>query len=219
VFFSTPLMAATALSVMNMTDVYKLTLNGVVEEFDSQHAFMLRDSSGLVKIDLSSAQPMVLKNGEKVTVNGQAHQTILGADVIAYDVSEDNNVGEQIGAAIDSVTGQDAAGEAQFFKIKYLPKSGLVKINGIVDSVDSEKRFRLRDSTGHIDVTIRSDESASLNKGTPLTVIGYLDNGLLGKGINASEVHVRSEELVTKNNCINCLLHFASFSVCMSNFI
>jgi uncharacterized protein YdeI (BOF family) len=189
---STPSLAAAATSVKNMPDGSHLTVSGVVEEFDSEHAFMLRDSSGFVKVDLSSAKPMVLKNGEKVTVTGVVNQTILGVDIVASRVSEDKGVGEKVGEAINSVTGQDAAGDAQAVSIRSLPKSGLVKINGIVDSVDSEKNFKLKDSTGHIDVTIKSGESASLNKGTPVTVIGYVDNGLLEQSINATEVDVRS---------------------------
>lgn len=196
--FLTPAMAATATSVKEMPDGRKLTLYGVVEEFDSKHAFMLRDSSGFVKIDLSSAKPMVLNNGEKVIVTGQVHQTILGADVVAISVSEDKGIGQKVGEAIDSVTGQDAAGEALFVKINSLPTSGLVKIDGNVESIDSEKKFTLIDSTGHIDVTIKSSESASLNKGTPVTVIGYVDNGLLGKSINATKVEVRYQEEFTR---------------------
>jgi uncharacterized protein YdeI (BOF family) len=189
---STAALAATAVAIKDSPNGAEVTLSGTVEDFDSQHAFMLRDASGTVKIDLTSAKPMVLKDGEAVSVTGRVNHTVLGTDVVARNVSEDKGVGQQIGEAIDSVTGQDAAGSARVVTIQSLPNSGLVKLNGMVDSVASEKKFTLKDSTGHIDVSIKSAESASLKKGVEVTVIGNVDNGILGKKIVATEVDVRS---------------------------
>ena len=81
-FISTAALAATALSIKDAPDATAVTLNGTVEDFDSEHSFMLRDSSGTVKIDLTSTKPMVLKDGEMIAVTGHVHHTILGTDVI-----------------------------------------------------------------------------------------------------------------------------------------
>ncbi len=190
--FSTAVMAASANSIRSLPNNDKVTLNGTVEDFNSEHSFRLHDSSGSVTVDLSSAKSVVLKDGEKVTVDGTVRQTILGSDVVAGNVSEDKGLGARVGEAIDSATGQDAAASAQPVTIAALPDAGLVKVDGIVDGVSSEKKFTLKDSTGHVDVTIKSGESASLNKDTEVTVIGYVDKGVLGKTISATEVDVRS---------------------------
>lgn len=188
-----PALAAvtSAAAIKNLPDGGGVTLNGTVEDFDSEHFFTLRDSTGTVKIDLSAAKSVVLTNGERVTVAGTIrNRGILGTSISARTVSEDKGVGQRIGEAIDSATGEDAAGYARTANIVSLPKSGLVKINGTVDSVDSEKKFTLKDQTGHIDIAIKPGMSASLNKGTEVTVVGYVNNGMLGKSIEATEVDV-----------------------------
>jgi len=190
--FSTLGLAATATAVKDLPDGSQVTLTGTVEDFDSEHAFMLRDGSGAIKVDLSSTNPIVLKDGDKVDVTGLVNHTILGTDIVARSVNEDKGVGERVGEAIDSVTGQDVASSAKTVSVKSMPDSGLIRISGIVDNVDSEKKFTLKDSTGYVDVTIKSGESASLEKGTEVTVIGNVDKGLLGKSIDAIEVDVRS---------------------------
>ena len=185
-------LAATAILIKNLPTSGEVTLNGTVESFDSQHSFTLRDSSGTIKVDLSATKAIVLKDGAKVSVTGTVDKGILETDIAALSVSEDEAVGKQIGEAIDSVTGQDPAGSAKAVDIRSLPESGIVKINGTVASVDNEKKFTLKDSTGTIDVTIMSGQSASLNKGTKVMVVGSVDKGLLGKSISATEVDVRS---------------------------
>jgi uncharacterized protein YdeI (BOF family) len=192
IMLSTPAASATASALKDTPEGSQVSLSGTVEDFDSQHSFTLHDSSGAVKVDLSAAKPMVLTNGEQVSVTGHVHHGLLSTDVVASAVSEDKGVGQTIGEAIDSVTGQDAAGSAQSVTIGSLPESGLVKINGTVDRVSTAKKFTLKDSTGHVDVAIKSGESASLAKGNQVTVVGNVDKGLLGKSIDATEVDVRS---------------------------
>jgi len=198
-FLSTTALAAATVSVKEMPDGSEVTLSGTVEDFDSEHSFTLRDASGAVKVDLRSTKSMILKDGEKVNVTGLVNHTFLRTDVVARNVSEDKGVGERIGEAIDSVTGEDAAGSAQTATIQTLPDSGLVEVNGTVDSVSNAKKFTLKDSTGHVDVTIKSGESASLKRGAEVTVIGNVNKGLLGKSINATEVDVRSSSAPMAN--------------------
>lgn len=193
VLLSTSALAATANSVGNMQNGSAVSLSGTVENFDSAKSFTLRDASGEVKIDLSSSKSIVLKNGDKVDVSGTVDKGIMTTAVVATKVEEDKNVGQQIGEAIDSATGQTPASNATQVSIKALPEKGLVKVSGTVDSVSSEKKFTLRDSTGTVDVAIKSDQSASLHKGSGVTVVGYVNNGLLGKSIDASQVEVRAQ--------------------------
>ena len=189
---TTALADATSASVSNAPNGGPVTLSGTVEDFDNAHSFTLRDNSGTVKVDLSAAKSVVLKNGETVDVTGTVNKGVLGTTVVATSINEDKAVGQQIGEAIDSVTGQDAAGSAKVVNIRSLPKTGLVKVTGMVESVSNQKKFTLKDSTGHVDVNITSGESASLNKGAQVTVVGHVDNGILSKSINATEVDVQS---------------------------
>jgi uncharacterized protein YdeI (BOF family) len=189
---TTGALAATANSVDAMQNGSPVALTGTVENFTSAKSFTLRDASGTVEIDLSSTPSIVLKNGDKVDVSGTVDKGVLGAKIVATTVDEDKNVGQQIGEAIDSVTGQNQASNATPVSIKTLPTSGLVKIQGTVASVSNAKKFTLKDSTGTIDVAIQSSQSASLQKGTPVTVVGYVDNGLFSKSINATQVEVQS---------------------------
>ncbi|MGE3622248.1 MAG: NirD/YgiW/YdeI family stress tolerance protein [Bdellovibrionales bacterium] len=190
---STALAANTASAVKDMPDGGQVTLSGTVEEFNNEKSFTLRDSSGTVKVDMGSAKSVVLKNGEKVTVNGTVDKGITGTTIAATSVAQDKAIGQQVGEAIDSVTGQDQAANAQPVNIKSLPDSGLVKLQGTVEDVSSEKKFTLKDSTGSVDVSLKSSESAALHKGSGVTVVGYVNKGLMGKSIDATKVDIRNQ--------------------------
>jgi uncharacterized protein YdeI (BOF family) len=192
--FATAALAATSTtsSISNMPNGGMVSLTGTVENFDNAHSFVLRDSTGTMKVDLSGAKSVVLKNGDTVDVTGKIDKGLLGTQVAATSVNEDKGVGQQIGDAIDSMTGQTPASNAQAFNVKSLPSNGLVKVSGMVDSVSSEKKFTLKDSTGDVTVNLAAGQSASLNKGAAVSVVGYVDSGMLGKSINATEVDVQS---------------------------
>lgn len=74
---------------------------------------------------------------------------------------------------------------------KNLPEEGAVTINGVVDSVENENKFVLRDSSGKVDVDLKSKQSTILKKGDQVSVTGVVDNGILGTDIRASEVEVQ----------------------------
>lgn len=177
-------------SVKNLSNGEDVTVTGTVQDFDERHPFTLQDSSGNIQIDLSSAKPIVLKNGQKVTITGTIDKGLLTTDIMATDVNIDTSVGEKIGNAIDSITGQSTSTDAQVVRVQSLPDTGLVKIKGVVDSVDGSKKFTLRDSTGQVDVNLKQDQT--LRRGSEVTVVGYVDKSLIGKGINATEVDVNS---------------------------
>jgi len=191
--FSTAALAATTASLKDAPDASQVTLSGTVENFDSAHSFTLRDASGTASIDLSKAPSVILKNGESVDVSGIVNKGMMGTTITAQNVSENKAIGQKVGEAIDSVTGNDADSNARQVTVKTIPASGLIKVNGTVDSIDNAKKFTLKDSTGNVDVNIKSSESASLTKGAHVTVIGYPDKGMLGTTINATKVELQSD--------------------------
>jgi uncharacterized protein (TIGR00156 family) len=78
---ATPINAAKSLP-----DGSEVTISGTVENFDSRHPFTLRDSSGAINVDLSDIKPIVLHNGEKVTITGDVDKGFLSTNVAATDV-------------------------------------------------------------------------------------------------------------------------------------
>ena len=147
-----------------------------------------------MKIDLSKSPSVVLKNGESVDVSGLLNKGVLGTTITAQNVNENKAIGQKVGEAIDNVTGNDADSNARQVTVKTIPASGLIKVSGTVDSIDNAKKFTLKDSTGNVDVNIKSSESASLTKGAKVTVVGYPDKGMLGTSINATKVEVQSSQ-------------------------
>jgi uncharacterized protein YdeI (BOF family) len=61
-----------------------------------------------------------------------------------------------------------------------------------VIDIDNEKEFTLRDETGSINIDIVSAQNAALTEGAEVTVIGNVNNGMLGKSIDAKEVLIVS---------------------------
>ena len=143
--FSTAALAATTASLKDAQDSSQVSLSGTVENFDSAHSFTLHDASGTAKIDLSKAPSVVLKNGESVDVSGVVNKGIMGTTVTAQNVSENKAIGQKVGDAIDSVTGNDADSSARQVTVKTIPASGLIKVNGTVDSIDNARKFTLKD--------------------------------------------------------------------------
>lgn len=79
----------------------------------------------------------------------------------------------------------------EIVSIANLDNKAEVTINGVVDSVENEREFTLRDSAGaKIGVDITSNESLSLKKGDNITVSGTVDRGMTGTDINAHSVSV-----------------------------
>ncbi len=75
--------------------------------------------------------------------------------------------------------------------IESLENKEEVTISGIVDSVENEREFTLRDAVGEkIGVDISSNESLALKKGDAITVSGTVDRDISGTDINAHTVSV-----------------------------
>lgn len=190
----TALMAGTALSatqttIKSLPDKGEVSISGTVASVENEREFTLRDETGSIGVDIASNQSVVLKKGDKVTVTGMVDSGITGTDINASDVTVHKDMSEAMGDVIEGNTAISFEG-ASSYKISQLPKEGLVKISGTVSDVDNETAFTVRDDSGKIDVNMESAESAALTKGATVTVIGYVDSGLLGKDINAKKVLV-----------------------------
>ncbi|MGE0754039.1 MAG: NirD/YgiW/YdeI family stress tolerance protein [Alphaproteobacteria bacterium] len=74
--------------------------------------------------------------------------------------------------------------------VKELPDKSILTVTGTVDSVDNEREFTLRDSTGTIGVDIESNQSVVLKKGDTVTISGSVDKDITGTDINATDVYV-----------------------------
>lgn len=189
----TALMSATAIAAVNnikdMKNGSQIHLTGTVDSVNNAREFTLRDNSGTIDIDIISNDSVVLKKGDSVTVSGTVDKDLFDTDIKATQVAVNKSMGKAIGDAIEGNTSLSLEG-ATSYKINSLPAQGLVKVSGTVSKVDSEKEFTLNDGTGKINIDIQSSETAAIMKGSEVTVIGYVDKGLLGTDINAHKVLV-----------------------------
>lgn len=184
-------------TIKTMKSGSTVSIDGNVESIKNEREFTLRDKTGTINVDIESNQSVVLKQGDNVTVNGKLDKNVLGADINATTVTVNKNVAQAVGDAIEGRTGLSLEG-ATAYTINNLPKEGLVKISGKVSDVDNEKKFTVKDATGSIKVQVESAETAALTEGAEVTVIGYVDNGLLGKDINAHKVLVVADASPTR---------------------
>lgn len=65
--------------------------------------------------------------------------------------------------------------------IDNLPKSGKVTIAGVVDKVNSNHKFMLKDSNGKT-IDVNTNNEISVNEGDKVTVTGDLSSEMLGMG-------------------------------------
>lgn len=187
------------ISIKDLPDGGEVSLTGTVDAIDNEREFTLRDSTGAIDVEIKSAESVVLKKGDKVSVSGTIDKGLTSTEIDAKSVVVHKNISETIGEAIEGSTGVSIQG-AESYHINNLPKEGMVKISGTVTEVDSEKEFTLKDSTGSIDIDVESSEAAALTKGAQVTVIGYVDNGMLGKDINATKVLVQADAVPVVNS-------------------
>lgn len=186
----TALAASGTTTIKNLPDEGQVSISGTVASVENAREFTLRDETGTIGVDITSNQSVVLKKGDKVTVNGVIDSGITGTDINASNVTVHKDMSEAMGDVIEGNTAISFEG-ATTYKISQLPKEGLVKVSGTVSKVSSEEKFTLRDDTGNITVDMDSAaESAALTQGATVTVIGYVDSGILGKDINAKKVLV-----------------------------
>lgn len=178
-----------ALKFNNDADI---TIHGYVDHIKNEREFRLRDEAGdKIEVDVTSNQSVTLKEGDAVTIVGKIDKDITGIDINASEVTVSKGFVESVNDIAKTIPGVSTT-KAQAFNIADLPKNGMVKVSGTVTHVSNEKEFTVQDDTGSIDVDLKSSENAVLTKGARVTVIGNMDNNLLGKDINATEVHVIS---------------------------
>jgi len=194
-FAGTALAADTGIAIRNLPDKGAVTVSGTVEQVKNEREFTLRDTSGAVDVKLASDQSAVLKQGDNVTVTGAMETPwwgLAGKDIAASNVRVHKDLGTALSDAVTKTTGI-TMDKAEVVRIGALPAEGEVRITGVVDQVGNEKNFTVKDATGKVDVSMRSDESVVLAKGAEVTVVGYVKSGMLGKKVDATHVIVLSD--------------------------
>jgi hypothetical protein len=80
--------------------------------------------------------------------------------------------------------------EAASLPIGQLPKAGKVAVAGRVDAVKSDRSFTLKDDTGTVRVRMKTAVNPPVSTGRPVTVVGYVNNGVFGIGrkIEATQI-------------------------------
>lgn len=169
-----------------------VTLSGTVDSVSNEREFILSDPSGKLDVQIAGNSSVVLEKGVPVTVAGVVNQGLLGTTLEASSVDVKKAPLDKVGDVIDTVTG-GATTQAKNVMVNTLPDAGMVRVMGTVKDVSDEKNFTLADQTGKVDVKIESNEAAVVTKGAEVTVIGTVDNGLMGKRIAASHVIVRAD--------------------------
>lgn len=179
-------------NLKDMEDGSAVSLTGTVEKVENEREFTIRDATGTVDVKIVSNQSVVLKPGDTVAVNGMLDGGVLDTDINATSVNVRKNVAEAVSDAIESQTAL-SLDDATLYTIGNLPRQGLVKVSGQVTDVDNEKKFTIKDPTGSVQVKLESQQMAELAKGAEVTVIGYVDNGLFSRRLDAHKVIVVSD--------------------------
>ena len=180
---------ATIRGLNDLKDGTPVAVVGTVDDINHESEFTLRDATGTINVDIEGQQSVVLQKGQQVTVRGNVDRDITGTDINATSIEVSQNMGQAIEDTIEANTNVSFKGAAPS-TVQALPKTGLVKLQGRVSAVENEKEFTLTDDTGSIDVNITSDKAAALKQGADVTVVGYVNDGMMGRDINASDVYV-----------------------------
>lgn len=192
IILASPVFAATTILVRDLPAEGEVTLSGTVEKLTGGRTFMLSDSSGSIPVKISPNESLVLKDGEKVNVTGSVGNAVpgfTGKGIAASHVERVKDAQTSLSDAVAVTTGISVE-KADSVTVAALPTEGMVKLVGIVSSVSDEKFFVLRDDTGSVNVKVQSEENVVLKQGSHVTVIGYVDNGMLDKTVRATRVVV-----------------------------
>jgi uncharacterized protein YdeI (BOF family) len=194
-FLSTSTLAVEISSIAEISKMENksdVTITGVVNSVQNERKFTLRDSTdNTIKIEIDSNESVALKQGDNITVSGTVDRGIIGTNINADSVNVNKSFVTGAKEAARTIPGVSTT-DAEAFNISDLPKSGMVKITGKVVDIDNEKEFTLRDETGSINIDIVSAQNAAITEGAEVTVIGNVNNGMLGKSIDAKEVLIVS---------------------------
>ena len=167
----------------------RVAVEGKVESIQDSRNFTLNDGTGLIKIQISNNEPIVLKKGNSVTVTGFVKKGTGKISINARSVTVKKDIVQTVQDAVEGNTDMSFQG-AKTYSIHGLPDQGLVKVSGTVTDVANAKEFSMKDKTAAINIDVESGEIATLTKGAHVTVIGKVDQGVYGKDINATKVIV-----------------------------
>ncbi len=184
------------LLVRNLPDKGNVTVSGQVKDMGSNREFTLSDESGTIKVSIPADESVVMKNGDKVTVSGTVDSSffgLIGKHIDASLVEVNKNPGEAMSDSLRKDTGI-SVDQAKTEQISHLSSQGMVKLSGTVADVIGPKSFTLEDGTGAITINMQSDENLALAKGAKVTLVGYVEEGMLGKDIRATHVIITSAD-------------------------
>jgi uncharacterized protein YdeI (BOF family) len=196
---------ASIADISNMKNKSEITISGVVDSVENEREFTLRDKMDkTIDVNITSNESVTFKEGDSIKVSGTVDRGLIGTDInarsVEVEIDDELMSNAKDGAREMSGTSDNNAqlsksqlNNAQSFNIGQLPDAGTVKVTGQVTNVEDEKEFTLSDNTGSIKVDIISAENAAITKGAKVTVIGNVEKGMMGKGIEASEVMVISD--------------------------
>ena len=179
-------------NLKEMNDGSQVSLTRTVESVENEREFTLRDASGSIDVDIASGQSLMLKVGDRVAVNGLLDKGLFRTDISATRVTVQKNASQKLSDSIESQTVL-TMDDATAYNIGSLPRQGLVKVFGMVTDVDSGRKFTVKDATGSVQVKLDSQQSAALAPGAEVAVIGYVDNGMFTRGLDAQKVVVVSD--------------------------
>ena len=184
---------ANVTDIKGMSDGSEVSVTGQVENVRSTRDFTLHDSTGVIDVQINSTQSVALRIGDRVTVNGVLDKgaTGMGAKIKDGNLDVKKDITTAVNDVIEANTAVSPDGISTY-NIVSLPQKGMAKISGIVTDVENEKKFTMKDSTGSINVDM-ADGAAAITVGTQVTVIGYMDRGLLSREITASKLLVVSD--------------------------
>jgi uncharacterized protein YdeI (BOF family) len=191
-------MAAEGTPISELPGDGNFIVSGTVEEVKSGQEFVLRDNSGSISVKLPENKPAVLKQGDMVTVAGNVESGLFGLLNKRINATE-VQVDKSTSAALSEPEAPQGMENAEAAEIGNLPEQGMVKLSGTVDRVDNQRKFVLRDPTGTVGITVRSNDNVILSKGAEVDVVGYVNNGFFGKRVNATQVMVTSDALAAQN--------------------
>lgn len=179
-------------SIREIPDAGKVEISGTVESIQNERRFTLSDGSDSIKVDIESQDSVVLQKGANVTVRGNVDKGLLSKDINATSIDIEKGLVQASSDAIEGHTGASMQG-ASSYTIDQLPARGMVKVYGTVSDVDSEKAFTLKDATGSVEIDVEGNQAAAIVEGAEVTVVGYVDESMFSKSINATKVLVTAD--------------------------
>jgi uncharacterized protein YdeI (BOF family) len=177
-----------------------VTLSGTVDKLVDKDTFVLRDASGN-RIDVNTASPLAVKEGDVVSVKGQKSPETMGMGVEISDAfvvagAASASKGSPMSSAKTDDSRKQAKSEsvaesanAGLSNIENLPEEGSVNLSGVVSRVSGSDSFTLSDSNGK-SINVQTASAADVKQGDTVSVNGQIGDRLLGFGRQIEDAKV-----------------------------